>query len=531
MKVSADPTFAALLEAAPDAMVCVATNGQIVLVNEQLEQLFGYPPRELLGQPVEILVPEDARAFHAQHRDGYAANPRKRPMGAGLQLAGRRRDGTTFPAEISLSTLRTSQDMLLTAAIRDISDRLAAQAEAEKLRAEAERGRLEAQLNQAQRLESLGQLAGGVAHDFNNLLGVITNCADFAREETGRDPRHISWQEVRRDLDEIHAAAGRGAGLTRQLLAFARRDVIRPRVLSINDLVTEINQLLHRTLGEHIQLTTNLAGDLSPVLADPGQIEQILVNLAVNARDAMPTGGTLTIETATTDVDEAYAAPRQDLRPGRYTSIKVSDTGTGIPPDIISRVFEPFFTTKPQGQGTGLGLATAYGIATQAGGTIRIYSEPGLGTTIIVLLPITENTPSGEQPPAPEPEQGGGRVILIVEDEPVLRQVTRRILDRNGYRTLTAATGPEAIDLLTSHDSDIALLLTDVVMPQMMGNEVAEHAHARQPGLPVLYMSGYTRGVLSTQGILGPDVNLIGKPFTAKELLTKLSDILTHATH
>ena len=523
---TADTRFTGLLEAAPDAMVCVEADGRIALVNAQAERLFGYHRDELIGQPVEMLVPDDARTFHARHRDGYVADPRPRPMGAGLQLAGRRRDGSTFPADISLSAIPTSQGLLITAAVRDVTGRIEAQAEAERLRAEAERARLEAQLNQTQRMESLGQLAGGVAHDFNNLLGVISNYAAFAREEAGQDPPQVQWEAVRADLAQVEAAAERAAGLTRQLLAFARRDVIQPRVLNLNDLVTEVRHLLHRTLGEHIELADDLAADLGSVLADPGQIEQVLVNLAVNARDAMPGGGKLTIQTANVQVDDAYAAPRADLQPGWYVSVKVSDTGTGIPGDIISRVFEPFFTTKSHGEGTGLGLATSYGIITQAGGTIRIYSEPGVGTTVSVLLPATGQAAPAQPPPPARPEGGTGQVVLIVEDEPALREVARRILGRNGYHVLAAASGPAAIDLVTRHPGRIDLLLTDVIMPQMMGEEVAQQICARQPGVRVLYMSGYTQGLLSAQGVLEPGVNLIEKPFSEPSLLAKINNIL-----
>ncbi len=522
-----DARFTGLLEAAPDAMVCVEADGRIALVNGQVLRMFGYSRAELVGQPVEVLVPEDARAFHSQYRESYAEDPDPRPMGAGLQLAGRRRDGSTFPADISLSAIDSPEGMLILAAVRDVTDRLEAQAEAELLRAAAERARLEQQVSQVQRLESLGQLAGGVAHDFNNLLGVITNYTAFACEEAAKDPEQVRWEAVRSDLEQVETAAERAAGLTRQLLAFARRDVIQPRVVNMNDLVTEVRRLLQRTLGEHVELSVSLAANLSCVRADPGQIEQVLVNLAVNARDAMPQGGKLTIETADVQVDEAYAAFRVDLQEGPYVSVKVSDTGTGIPGEIIGRVMEPFFTTKPQGEGTGLGLSTSYGIVAQAGGTIRIYSESGMGTTIVVLLPATDQPDAPAQPPRKEPCDGGGRVVLLVEDETALREVTRRILDRNGYQVLTAASGPEAIDLIASHHDRLDLLLTDVVMPKMMGNEVAKRIRACQPGIRVLYMSGYTQGLLSAQGVLETGVSLIEKPFSEPVLLTMLSEIFS----
>ncbi|HEY5987077.1 MAG TPA: ATP-binding protein, partial [Streptosporangiaceae bacterium] len=343
------------------------------------------------GRPVEILVPDASRHVHPGHRARYAEDPRPRPMGAGMELAGRRRDGSTFPAEISLSAIDTEQGILVTAAVRDVTERLEAQAERERLKTQAERDRLERQLQQSQRLESLGQLAGGVAHDFNNLLGVISSYAAFVAEQVETEAPQDGWQTIRSDIAQVRRAADRAAELTHQLLSFARREVVQPRVLHLNDLVASVEQLLQRTLGEHVELVTTLASGLSFVLADPGQIEQVLVNLAVNSRDAMPSGGKLTIETANTDVDEAYAASSAGLVPGRYVTVRVSDTGSGMPPEVLDRAFEPFYTTKPEGEGSGLGLATVYGIVAQAGGAVRIYSEPGLGTTVIVFLPVTHS--------------------------------------------------------------------------------------------------------------------------------------------
>ena len=297
----------ALMEAAPDAVVSVDTGGRIVLVNAQTERLFGYGRQELVGQPVEILVPDAIKAVHTVHRAGYLTDPQPRPMGAGIELAGRRRDGSTFPAEISLSAIDTSEGILVSAAVRDGTERRELQAERERLKTQTERlktvterDRLERQLHQSQRLESLGQLAGGIAHDFNNLLAVISNYAAFVAEEVAKAPQE-EWQSVREDIQEIERAAERAAGLTRQLLAFARRDVIQPRALSLNDVIEDVEQLLIRTLGEHVELSTDLAGGLGRVLADPGQIEQVLVNLAVNARDAMPAGGKLIVATASTE--------------------------------------------------------------------------------------------------------------------------------------------------------------------------------------------------------------------------------------
>ncbi len=388
----------------------------------------------------------------------------------------------------------------------------------------AERARLEAQLAQARRLESLGQLAGGVAHDFNNLLGIISNYMAFIGEELAKEPPQIHWPAVRADIAEVETAVQRAADLTRQLLAFGCREVLQLRVLNINDAITDVEGLLVRTLGEHIELATILAADLGPVFADPRQIEHVLINLAVNSRDAMPTGGRLTIETANTELDAAYAAGPGNLPSGDYISLQVSDTGTGIPEDVIDRVFEPFFSTKPTGAGTGLGLATVYGIVTRAGGAVRVASGTGRGTTVTVLLPVTDPT-EHDQRPTGESNRDAGTAVLLVEDEPAVREMTRRVLDRGGYHVLTAASGPDAI-AIAGQQGRIDVLLTDVIMPKMMGKELADRVRALRPGLRVLFMSGYTQGTLSAQGILEPGLNLIEKPFSAASLLARLNEVL-----
>ncbi len=522
MSELADRRFVGLLEAAPDAMVCVAGDGQIALVNAQTERLFGYRRHELVGQPVELLVPETVRAVHPAHRAGYTADPKPRPMGAGMELSGRRKDGSTFPAEISLSAIDTDEGILVTAAVRDVTERLEVQAERERLSTQAERDRLERQLQQSQRLESLGQLAGGVAHDFNNLLGVISNYASFVAEEMKNPSGDGLSESALSDVEQIQQAAERASRLTHQLLAFARREVVQPRVLNLNVVVAGVLQLLQRTLGEHIELITNLDPGLDYVLADPGHIEQILVNLAVNARDAMTGGGRLTIETSNVEVDEVYAGSHANLPLGRYTALKVSDNGPGMPPDIIDRAFEPFFSTKPKGEGSGLGLATIYGIVTQAGGNVRIYSEPRLGTTVTVLLPVTDQRPPAVHHPSAGPARGQDELVLLVEDEPAMREVTRRILARNGYRVMVAANGQEAISAAAACPDQITALVTDVIMPGLQGKEVAHRVCELQPGVAVLFMSGYTEGLLSAQGILESGIHLIEKPFSENSLLSKL---------
>jgi signal transduction histidine kinase/CheY-like chemotaxis protein len=385
---------------------------------------------------------------------------------------------------------------------------------------------------QAQRLESLGQLAGGVAHDFNNLLAVILNYVSFVSEEVAAAAAMVGpgpadhLEAASTDLVQIKKAAQRAAGLTHQLLIFARRDVIRPQVLDLDTVIAAIEEMLRRTIGEHVELVTSLAGDLWPVLADPGQLEQVLVNLAVNARDAMPTGGTLTIDTSNVTVDADAIAGGSQARRGRNVRLRVSDNGTGMPAEVAQHAFEPFFTTKADGLGTGLGLATVYGILAQADGNIRIYSESGTGTTFTITLPATAEAIAPVAEPVPYQRTPKGETVLVVEDEEALREVTRRILTRNGYQVITAASGPEALGIAGAHPGDIHLLVTDVVMPHMLGKEVAEKMRLIKPEIEVVFMSGYARPVLASQGRLDPGVALVEKPFSEADLLAVAGQVL-----
>jgi nitrogen-specific signal transduction histidine kinase len=399
----------------------------------------------------------------------------------------------------------------------------------ERPQGEAERERVQAQLHEAHRLESLGQLAGGIAHDFNNLLAVIVNYAAFIAHDldaaSGIDGDG-RWGSTREDVEQIRIAGERAGQLTHQLLAFARREVVQPEVVDVNDVVVDVEQLLRRTLGEHVELVSALGNDLCSVLIDPGQLEQILVNLAVNARDAMPLGGMLRIDTENVEIDEGYAASRPELAPGPHVRLRVSDTGEGMPREVLARAFDPFYTTKPPGQGTGLGLATVYGIVKQAGGRAQIYSEPGVGTTFTALLPATDRAlaPAPRQPDDSRPR--GEETILLVEDEEALREVTRRILAGGGYRVLTAATGPEALVQAGRHEGPVHLLLTDVIMPQMPGPQLAERMQRESPSLRILFMSGFAQPILDSGEYLNAGVPLIEKPFSGAALLRKVRQVL-----
>jgi CheY-like chemotaxis protein len=338
-------------------------------------------------------------------------------------------------------------------------------------------------------------------------------------------PDGQEWQGAHRDIGQIESAVRRAAALVHQLLAFARREVVQPKALDLNELVVGTEQLLGRTLGQHIDLTTSLMPELGIVVADHGQIEQVLINLAINARDAMPQGGVLTITTSELVVARSLTGMRATVPPGRYARLQIIDTGTGMPRHVLRRVFEPFFTTKPKGEGSGLGLATVYGIVAQARGHVEIASEPGLGTTCTVLLPITEHCSDPEEEHGATPSRGGGRTVLVVEDEAPLRDVTERLLSRNGYHVLAARDGEHAIDLAAQHPAAIDVLLTDLIMPKVLGREVAQRVAELRPNIAVLYMSGFPEPILSAEGNLEPGAALLEKPFSESALIEKLLEV------
>ena len=517
--------FRGVLEAAGDASVAVDRGGLIALVNEEAEELFGYTSGELIDQPVDVLVPQPTPRPPAQKGSRRAGGQDTIQTGVGTPLEGRRKDGSEFPVEISLSAIETDKGPLVSAAIRDASDRVETRREQGRAEVQRERDLLESRLHQTHRLESLGQLAGGVAHDFNNLLAAILIYVGFVAEEVAAEletrpaDARTRLTAVLSDVAQIGAAADRAAGLTHQLLAFARREVRHLEVLDINDVVAEVESLLRRTIGEHVKLITLGARDLRAVRADRGQVEQILINLAVNARDAMPNGGTLTVATANFAVNNEFAASHPLVRAGSYVRLRVTDTGAGMDTETLERAFEPFFSTKPKDKGTGLGLATVYGIVNQTAGMIELSSDVGVGTSVTILLPSVAAAVTEPDPPRQISRHMAGETVLVVEDEELVLDVASRILTNNGYHVLRARSGAEALKAIAGHAGRIDLLLTDVVMPGATGKEVAESVSDARPGIRVLFMSGYPESVIASQGVIDQGIRLLSKPFKAPGLL------------
>ncbi|MCA8906696.1 MAG: CHASE domain-containing protein [Rhodospirillaceae bacterium] len=500
--------FRDLFAYAPDAIVMVGADGKIQDVNQQAEATFGFAHDEIVGQPVEILVPETLGRSHVGLRNAYVNAPQRRTMAAGsLDLRGRRKDGSTFRADISLTPLASGQETVVAATVRDLTERIA----------------MEKQLSQAQKMEAIGQLTGGIAHDFNNMLSVVVGNLDLIEPQVQGDTR------VAKRLQAAMDSALRGAELTRRLLAFARQQPLEPQAIDLNQRLPELEAILTRMLGEATVVKVAPGRRLWWCIADPSQVDNAILNLAINARDAMPGGGTLVIETANLTIDDTVTAKDQDVSPGDYVMLAVTDTGTGMSPEVLEHATEPFFTTKEVGRGSGLGLSMVFGFAQQSGGYLRIYSELGHGTTVKIYLPRT-SAPDGDHPASAVAEgaaPGGGERVLLVEDNPELREAVGAQLIDLGYKVEAVGHAKAALDHLAK-DAAVDLLFTDIVMPGgMSGFELAREARRRHPELKILLTTGYAAtaagdGLESEFG-----ATVLSKPYRMEELAQRLRTVLS----
>jgi PAS domain S-box-containing protein len=497
----------AILDYSDQAIISTDEQQRIILFSKGAESIFGYRADEVMGELIDMLLPAKVVENHRRWISGFGASPvAARMMSEQGLIAGLRKDGSEFPAEGSISKLTLERKKVFTVFLRDITMRR----------------NVEEQLRLAQKMEGIGRLAGGVAHDFNNMLMAITGYCELLLIKL--DPR----DQLRTHVLEISQVSDRAASLTRQLLAFSRKQVLAPCVLNLNTVVAGMDSMLRRVIGEDIDLRAVFETDLQNVKADLGQMEQVIMNLAVNARDAMPRGGTLTIETANTHLDQEYARQHVGVTPGPYVMVSVNDTGCGMDSDTQARIFEPFFTTKEQGKGTGLGLSTVYGIIKQSGGNIWVYSEIGRGSTFKVYLPRVEESAESSLPQE-RPSmaaQRGFETIFLVEDENAIREGFREILQTYGYTVLDAPDGAVAIHIAENIKDPIQLLVTDLVMPQMSGREVFERVQSLHPETKVIFMSGYADGAVVQQGILEAGTVFLQKPFSASVLLQKIREVL-----
>ncbi len=498
-----EANFRSLVENAPYGICRASADGTLLLVNPALVDILGYgSPADLLGANLFAGVFRDPGAQKSLMEQSQSRGKFK-----DVEVEWKRKDGSPITVRCSARPVKDSGGGVayFEVTAEDVT----------------ERRLLERRFRQMQKMEAVGQLTGGIAHDFNNLLGVIIGYSEILQQ------RMAQADGLRTFVDEIKKAGMRAASLTRQLLAFSRQQVLEPKVLDLNAVVSDIEKMLRRLIGEDVEFNTRLERALGAVKADQSQLEQVLVNLAVNARDAMPRGGKLILATANVELDEAYARHHPGSRPGRYVMLSMTDTGTGMSPETQAHIFEPFFTTKERGKGTGLGLATVYGVIKQSDGYIWVDSELGKGTTFTIYLPRVEEPVSHTGSTQPKSEaRTGSETILVVEDAESLRKLTHELLKNEGYTVLSAATGAEALQISEGHAGPLHLLLTDVVMPGMNGRELAEQITARRPELRVMYMSGYTDSVIDEHGVLEPGTYLLHKPFTQDTLARKVREVL-----
>ncbi len=496
-----EATFRSFVENAPYGILRTTPDGRIAQANPALVQMLGYASEQ---EVLRLRMDTDFYYYPGERAEATLWS-RQQDSVQGIEVDWKHKSGRPFTIRCAAHVVKDSNGNVefLEGIVEDISERRA----------------MEMQLRQGQKMEAVGRLAGGIAHDFNNLLGVISGYAELVSEQI--DPSG----EARNSVEQIRKAADRASSLTGQLLAFSRQQVLETRVLNLNAIVEDMVKMLPRLLGEDIELHVSLDPALGAVRADQGQIEQVIMNLAVNARDAMPEGGNLAIRTQRAQFDSDQAQRHQPMAPGDYVLLSVSDTGTGMDKQTQTHIFEPFFTTKERGRGTGLGLATVYGFVKQIGGYVWVDSEPGMGSTFAIYLPVTsEATPQNAPAPAAAAPVRGAGTILLVEDEESLRTLTHTILEQNGYTVIEACNGMEAVEIARDHNGPISLLLTDMVMPGMNGQAVAEKVRQIHPGIKVAFMSGYTG--YSSQDADSLDTVIIAKPFTRNILLQKLSEAL-----
>ncbi|MBA3343764.1 MAG: PAS domain S-box protein [Gemmatimonadales bacterium] len=511
-RAASDERYRVIADAASDAIITIDPESRILVVNRAVERVFGYRPEELIGQPLTMLMPEYLRHVHRAAFGRYLETGVRHLNWAAIELPGLHRNGHEVPVEVSFGESKGSGGHTFTAILRDISDRKAA---------EAALRRSEQQLLQAQKMEAVGRLAGGIAHDFNNLLTVLAGAVHYLLA------RHPEGTTDHADIAAIKDATDRAGSLTDQLLAFSRRQVLQPAEISVNDAVRRTTTLLRRLIGEHIEVILGLDDGLGSVRADPTQLEQVLLNLAINARDAMPEGGTLRFETSNVAVNGDYASTHLGLEPGPYVMLAVTDTGHGMDPVTKAQIFEPFFTTKEEGKGTGLGLATVYGIVKQSGGSIYVYSEPGHGTTFKVYLPCVGLCAAAEE----HVGVGGGparrgEVVLLAEDRADVRRFTARVLRECGYEVLEADSGESALALARDHGGPVHVLLTDAVMPGMSGKVLAERLGTARPETRVVFMSGYTDDAVLERNVVESGITFLQKPFTPARLAAAVRSVL-----
>ncbi len=502
-----------ILESIEDGYYEVDIAGNFTFFNDSMCQILGYSKEEMMGMNNRQYTDQKNakklyQAFNKVFRTEQSAK--------GFEWEIIKKDGTKRDIDASVSLIKdiSGNRIGFRGIVRDITERK---------QAEKEMAALQEQLRQSQKIEAIGQLAGGIAHDFNNAITLIKTCSQLALMDLKPgDP-------LRQTFEMIDKATQQSANLTRQLLAFSRRQIMEMKVLDLNSLLGDMDKMLHRVIGEDIELVSMLAGDSGRVKVDPGQMEQVVLNLVLNSRDAMPRGGKLTIETAKVDLDEAYVNGHVGVKPGRYVRIAVSDTGVGMTTEVREKIFEPFFTTKEKGKGTGLGLSTVYGIVKQSGGNIWVYSEPGKGATFKVYLPQVEEPLEEEKEKARRLEgelPRGGETVLVAEDDGGVRSLVVQILKKQGYKVLEAANGEEAFMICEKHEGAIDLLVTDVVMPVMSGRELAERLLLLHPKMKVLYMSGYTDEAIVRHGVLEEGVNFFQKPFSMEALVLKVREVL-----